>query len=833
MTAPVSAPGSGSRRLAAQAGRTAALLAALWPAWLGAQTTSEPPASATPPNEPAVVAPAEAVTPPVVPSSPAVTPPAETGAPAATEPAPATPPAAPATAPPAPPAGPPAPPRITFDLKFPPERGGGAVVGSAENLETRGETEIVASGMVELKYQDIVMKADRLVLDRQTQQAEAEGHVTIDQGPRRMTGDTAIFDLGTKTGRMTAATAFVDPDYYFQGEEIAKVGENSYTVVKGTFTSCKGDPTPDWSFHLARARVDVGGYAHIKHPSLFVKRMPVFYLPYILWPAKTERASGLLVPGIGYSKRHGAYLGISYYQVLGPSWDTTFLADGYGKNFLGFGNEVRYHPTEGTKGTTQAYVIRDPDQELWRWKVDWSHESNDLPWGLRGVVSYEDYSDFEFFREFERNLDENTRRDIYSRAFLTGNWGPHSLNVLFDKRETFVDAGNVFLFEQTPEIEYRLRNLKLGKSPFYLSVLSTSSFLRNERSETFKASYGRLDLAPDLTLPLRAFPWLSISLSGGGRGTWYGNRLPEVRTVAGSLPGTTRTALFCGDREVGSSQLYCDDTFTRFFPTASAGIVGPSFSRVYEKPIGSFAKLKHIIEPRWTYNYLGDFDHPESVPLFDEVDGFRSRNAGTFALVNRVLAKPKDEKDSAREIFSLELSQAYSFDNDQPLQRSSDGRTSQEGPWQGLLRFYPSRTTSLQAQASYDTLDRGLESTALTASLGLHGNQVGLTWFTRYNVVTGDKLSDQARLNTGLSVVPQRLRLEAQVAYDLEARELQQQRYTLVYTSQCWGVRLEAQEFRRTVALGVQQRDRNYRLSLTLKNVGTFLDLTGGQSNQP
>ncbi|MEZ5314266.1 MAG: hypothetical protein R2862_11780 [Thermoanaerobaculia bacterium] len=54
-----------------------------------------------------------------------------------------------------------------------------------------------------------------------------------------------------------------------------------------------------------------------------MKKLPVFYWPYLVWPAKTERTTGLLVPNIGYSRRRGAYLGLAHYQVFGPSYDNT------------------------------------------------------------------------------------------------------------------------------------------------------------------------------------------------------------------------------------------------------------------------------------------------------------------------------------------------------------------------------------------------------------------------------------------------------------------------------------------------------------------------------
>lgn len=167
-------------------------------------------------------------------------------------------------------------------------------------------------------------------------------------------------------------------------------------------------------------------------------------------------------------------------------------------------------------------------------------------------------------------------------------------------------------------------------------------------------------------------------------------------------------------------------------------------------------------------------------------------NLGEFALVNRVLAKPRDPKaGGAREILSL-LAQAFSFDDTQPLQTAPDGsKSSSRSALFATLRFYPAQSFTLQAQAQYNTLFGGLDSTSLSATLGLDRVYVGLNWFTRYQADIGETSSDEMRVSIGLEILPKRLSLESQLNYDLLSADLQQQRYTIVYNSQCWGVRIE------------------------------------------
>jgi hypothetical protein len=331
-------------------------------------------------------------------------------------------------------------------------------------------------------------------------------------------------------------------------------------------------------------------------------------------------------------------------------------------------------------------------------------------------------------------------------------------------------------------------------------------------------------------LPLRPAPWLSVAVAAGGRATWWGDSFStfEVDPVTGV--GEQR----CDGEAVASDQLYCGETLTRVYPTANVEMVGPSFSRIFETGGKSFAKFKHVIEPRWSYGFLGAFDEQSRVAQFDEIDLLNPSNIAEVALVNRLLAKPADDTlGGAFEIASFELAQAYSFDQEQPLQRSRDGQvTDQSSAVFAKLRFNPSRAFSLQAQAAYNTLFTGLESTSLSGTAKLPRGSVGLTWFTRYAAESyndpgrSDTLSDQIRFSFGLDILPKRLRLDGQVNYDVENGDIQQQRYFLNYLSQCWSVQLEGREYTRGLLV-----DRDYRLSLTLKNVGSFLDISGGASS--
>lgn len=695
--------------------------------------------------------------------------------------------------------------RISFEVPFPAEKGGGVAIGTAGNLEYVREDYVVARGGVELKFRDYTFQGERVAVDLKLEQITAEGDVILDQGPRRLVGDTLFFDLETETGTLTNSKAYVDPDIFFEGREITKLSDDRYRVVDGMLTSCI-DEVPDWNFRLSRAEVRLEGFARISNARFRVKKMPLLYTPYILYPAKTTRASGFLFPNLGYSRRYGPSLGLAYFQTLGDSYDTTFFTDIYGEEYLGFGNEWRYRPSESTTGFFEGYMIDDPEEDELRWKVFWAHKSSNLPLGLQGVIRYQDFSDFNFFRDFERDFNNATVRRLSSAGFLTGSWGQQSFTLLVEQDETFIRANDIATQRQLPEAEYRLRATRLGRLPLYLNLLSSASYLSSERTDRFDNQWQRADVFPEFSASLSTLPWLSVKIGAGQRMTWYSDsENPET-----------------GEFDGGS--------ITRDFTTASSNIVGPSFSRVFNKKIGRFAKFKHIIEPRWNYFYASEIEDQALIPQFDEVDRLFAGNLVSYNFVNRLLAKPEDEQEEggAREIMSLEIGQVFSLDDERSLQSDIDPETDElrettRGPISLRYRFNPSRQASLEAKLSHNTLFHRLNSASLSGAVGLGDHGVGVTWFTRFDPATGDTTGNQVRLFTGIAIWPDHLRLDAQLNYDFQQQLLQSQRYVFNYFSQCYGVRLEVREFRT-----FDRRDRDFRFSLTLKNIGTFLDLTGG-----
>jgi len=727
-----------------------------------------------------------------------------------------------------------------FQIRFRvPERGGEVRLRTSQPVRYEKDVSWEGSGDVVIEYQDIKLTADRARYDFPTDTATLEGNVVIDQGPTRLSGARATFQVKAKTGRLENATANLAPTYHIVAEAIAKIGETTYRVEDGLFTSCDL-PNPEWSFYLSEATVTLDDYARMRNVSFRAGPVPLLYTPYLVWPTKEDRASGLLVPGIGFSSRRGAYLGLSHYWVTGRSTDLTTQLDLYSEGALGLGEEFRWTPSAESAGIFQGYGISDPKatvcvdpatepggglgrctrpdgkpgvfarRERDRWKARLDHVSNDLPYGFRGVVAVREYSDEEYLRDLERAFELSSARQTLSQGFLTKNSGENSINFRVERSETFF--GTKVIQQRLPTLEYSRRTSRVGRTPLYFALESSLSHLYvNRGRDRPRGSYGRFDIHPTLSLPWKTVPWLSVTARGGGRWTSYSDSTNAAQT-----------------RFDGSS-------YTRQYEEAGLSLVGPSFSRIYEGSIGPYGRFKHVIEPRMDYEYVSRVEDPFQIPAYDEIDTPLGRNQVRYALVNRLLARPADPKaGSVEEVASLEVSQTHAFEPPQSLFGSSSsfsplvGRT---GPVESVLRIAPARLFQLDSRLTYDIRASQVTGASLTATASWKANYVNASYFASRPVLSRPPPpgslspdSDQLRLAAGLDL-GKIFRVDTQVNYDVRRRLVQEDRSLVTFNGFCYTIFLEVRELR----LPPDTR-RDYRLVINLKDIGTLLDIHGGLS---
>lgn len=691
-----------------------------------------------------------------------------------------------------------------------PKPGGGEVkitVDEGGTTEIQQDEYTIAQGGVTVEFQDIKLRADKLTYNLKTRDVVAEGHVIIDQGPTRISANQAIYNLDSKVGTFFNATGTMDPSMYFSGDRIEKVDEDTYRMTNGVFTSCDLD-RPAWSFRVGEAEVTLDDYARLKNLSFRARNIPIFWAPRLIWPTKRERSQGFLIPRLRYTDKFGARLQNGYFLPFGDSVDATIYGDVSSNQYFGGGVELRYVPTENVKiGDFRGHVVNNAPDKRVEWKYQFRHAQENLPGGFRGVVDIQDYSDLDFFRQYDDDPRLHTASNIYSSAYLTKNRPTYSLNVLSDRRDIELSDRRQ-RFEQLPSLQLRMYPQQVGGTPFYFSMESSASRLRSGAvvgtERTIDADYYRTDLFPTISMRLRTPRWLSVKPQLSLRQTWYS----ASRDDAGAVDD--------------------EEAVSRFYGQGQLEVVGPSFSRVFNKPMGGFSRFKHVIEPRFRYVRTTDVDNQSEIIRFDTVDTpFLPivQDSVEYSLTQRIIGKEATEGGNAREVLSFSLRQSVALSDRFERAGTIGSGEHRFTPLAASLRFNPYQSITFDATAAFGNVSHQLDQISVAANLVGTGKRadkyLGFTYFASLEQPgqTGGG-SSQIRLNAGSFLVPDRIRADVQLNYDAKRGEFLEHRYLTGWTGSCYGIALE---YRRYFVFGAEEETlSSYGVAVTLKNVGTF-----------
>ena len=163
-----------------------------------------------------------------------------------------------------------------------------------------------AIGRAELNNGEQFISADRLKYRQDTEDAEAEGGVRVEQRGDILEGSRLKFNLASKTGELSQPTyQLKDASSRGYADMLMFEGDNHYRFRQTTYTTCPaGDD--DWLLNVADLQLDhnkkVGTARNVK---LTFKDVPILYTPWMSFSYSGQRKSGLLAPVYGTNVRTG------------------------------------------------------------------------------------------------------------------------------------------------------------------------------------------------------------------------------------------------------------------------------------------------------------------------------------------------------------------------------------------------------------------------------------------------------------------------------------------------------------------------------------------------
>jgi LPS-assembly protein len=647
-----------------------------------------------------------------------------------------------------------------------------------------------AKGAVELRQGSLQLNADAVRYHVPTSTAEAQGQVRLTDPAGYLHGEQMQLNLAQETGSVTAARGFFSAyNVHLWGDVIEKQGPQRYHVRQGAFTTCNGE-VPDWKFAAREIDVTVGGMAQARHVRFYLHDVPVFYLPYLAYPVKTERESGFLLPLAGYSDNRGLQLSLAYYQVLADNQDLTLFVDHFSKMGLGTGAEYRYLFGEDNRGTLNLYYISSYGGAAYndlsdRFAGRWQHWGL-LPGHLRLTADAEYVSEIDYFDDFGSVADEYDKEEVESTLALNRAWGDFNLTGLVQYTKDLEPlADNDRMLQKLPELHLNYLHSRLGTTALYGGFDGVATqFWRREGSRG-----SRLEARPHLT---------GFFLAGG------------ALEVEPRLAYRQRLYFSSAHEDAGWAAAGIDDGFDQAGNWEFSTRVATRLDRVFQLADSGLTRLKHSIEPEVTYGYVPNRKQSD-LPWFDPADRIDHANRLSYALVNRLVGKfvTAGQQPLYRELVYLRLAQDYDLwlDRHERSQRYDQERFS---PILTELILRPTAFWYVDIDADYDPAGKAFEY--FNAETGLEQSfdrRLALSY--RYDRDDAEYLA--TRLQADL-LKP--LYVTYEQRFDCRQRQRLENVVYLEYRSQCWSLfvgyrdRQDDQEILVRFALGgVSQLNRS------------------------
>jgi LPS-assembly protein len=660
---------------------------------------------------------------------------------------------------------------------------------AADSLEYNSEEDLYeAEGDVILRQDGVELKAEKVLWQAATQDAAAQGSVQLSDAGTEVSGERLQYNMSTGQGQIRDGRIFIrEGNFHLGGEQIEKHGQAEYFVRQGSFTTCDGE-VPDWKFSSSEVDVTLGGYARARNVWFHVKDIPVLYTPYIAFPVKTERESGLLTPSFGYSNNKGALVSLAWYQVIDRNMDATVSLDYLSEVGLGKGLEYRYALADQNNGEAFYYHVtgtgETPDLKMPDETEDipdlyylrWEHRGK-LPgnWRLMADIEYTDNK--LFFEEFGEVAEDYNRDKTVSTLMLGRNW--QKLNLVGHARYIKdLETDNDATLQRLPELSLGLARYRLGDTPFYAGLESYATRFSRDEGEDGE----RLYLKPSLSAVFTPGSWLEI--------------VPQI-----SLYERLYTV---DDR---------DDEM--FVPEFSLGLA-TRLVKNFDVDSWGIERLQHSVEPKVTYTYTPD-EFQDDLPLFDLHDRIEAlnRNAISYALANRLTARStaSDGSSAYRDVLNLRLSQSYDIDEDR---NNRSGENQPFSPVRVELDFWPTSKISMDLDSQVAVYgDTGLQSLTIGSSARDDiGNAVMVNYSYKDENFAG-VATDFVQLQLDTPILkPIYTRFEER--YDFrENRELEKV-LGLEYRSQCWSLLFTYRNRYRED----QEDDQEFMISFVLAGLG-------------
>lgn len=292
-------------------------------------------------------------------------------------------------------------------------------------------------GAGDIRYRTIQLEADRIAVNWDTATLVAEGVKDtadafkglpmLNDAGEKYDGFRIGYNFRTKKGKIDRGETEIEGGFY-HGQDIKKVSKDVLFVSDGRYTTCDKDH-PHFYFLSPKMKIIPGDVVVAEPVFFYIADVPLFALPFGVFPNKSGRRSGIITPAYGEDARLGRYVShFGYYWAISDYLDLSSAFDWYSRGGWGNKSLFRYNLRYHFDGSISAGYNRrttgevgDPDRtESKDYNVQVVHNHTIDPTANVGVNFT--FSSGTYFRNFSSNLNDILRQNIVSNATFSKSW---------------------------------------------------------------------------------------------------------------------------------------------------------------------------------------------------------------------------------------------------------------------------------------------------------------------------------------------------------------------------------------------------------------------------
>jgi len=574
----------------------------------------------------------------------------------------------------------------------------------ADRLEAKQGGTAVYEGDVKVRQGVRKFDSDYAQLDQKSRDVIAIGNIYYNDGQVTVTSDKTLkSNLDTKNSELEEGKYQVhgSPVRGFAKRVVMTNNNQNITMEGAQYTTC---PPGQEVWTLKAGSIDIDQkevFGEAWNASLWLYDYPVFYFPYINFPIKDERKTGLLYPGYKQSSSNGMDITQPFYWNIAPNYDATITSRFMDKRGLMEQVEFRYMPDPSHAGILYFENLRDDKQfdsgnpsfnnpttgtpylsDGHRYLMNVRHGSALMDGSLRLGIDYTQVreKDYNYFNDFSPQV--GTQVDSQLQQSFTAGYYQQNWNLTSEIRRYQILSPYALLpHEMLPRIDYNYYQQGKWFDLAWNSELTkfgydSGSATAQQAGERYTST--RLHLAPTLTVPLVDAPGYYLTSQYKLMFTSYNQEVPK------DLVATDRNRF----TDVESKELTLKDgTITRTLPSfrLKGGLN-------FDRSVGWYdGKGTQTLEPEFQYLYvpyrdqddIGIYDstttRQDYYSLFSDrryagLDRISDANRITVGLTSRVYDNVGDER--------LRLAVAQAFELTPPK-----------------VRLYPSNPESTNARS--------------------------------------------------------------------------------------------------------------------------------------